>query len=181
MSRKVDLSKYTKAGYHPGRNALVRALWYVTNMLFFKASWCTCYGWKRCLLRAYGAHIATNVVIKPCVNVKYPWRLSIGENSWIGENVWIDNLADVTIGRNCCISQGAMLLCGNHDYTKESFDLIAGEIVLKDGAWVGAKSIVCPGVTIGEGSVLTAGSVATKNMAAQTIYQGNPAVEKKKI
>lgn len=181
MSRKVDLSQYNKAGYHPGRNAFVRALWYVTNMLFYKTSWCTCYGLKRCLLRAYGAKVGAKVVIKPCVNIKYPWHLTIGENSWIGEDVWIDNLADVTIGRNCCISQGAMLLCGNHDYTKESFDLITGEIVLKDGAWVGAKAIVCPGVTMGEGSMLTAGSVATKDIAEDAIYQGNPAVEKKKM
>lgn len=181
MSRKVNLSKYEKAGYHPGRNVIVRALWYVTNMLFFKASWCTCYGWKRFLLRAYGAQVGAKVVIKPCVNIKYPWHLAIGENSWIGEKVWIDNLANVTIGQNCCVSQGALLLCGNHDYKKESFDLITGEIMLKDGAWVCAKAIVCPGVTIGEGCVLTAGSVATKNLERDAIYQGNPAVLKKTL
>ena len=181
MSRKVDLSKYNKADYHPGRNAFVRAIWYVTNMLFFKSSWCTSYGLKRGLLRMYGAHIGPHVVIKPCVSVKYPWHLSIGENSWIGEQVWIDNLADVTVGKNCCISQGAMLLCGNHDYTKESFDLITGKIKLKDGAWVGAKAIVCPGVTMGEGSVLTAGSVATRDIERDAVCQGNPAVVKKQM
>lgn len=181
MSRKVDLSQYTKAGYTPGSNAFVRGLWYVTNMIFFKSSWCTCYGLKRGLLRMYGAHVGSKVVIKPCVNIKYPWYLTIGDNSWIGENVWIDNLADVKIGRNCCISQGAMLLCGNHDYTKESFDLITGKIELKDGAWVGAKALVCPGVTLEEGSVLTACSVATKDLTKDGIYQGNPAVIKKQI
>lgn len=181
MSRKVDLSKYSKAGYHPGRSVFARALWYMTNMFFFKPSWCTAYGFKRGLLRLYGAHIGSKVVIKPCVNIKYPWHLAIGANTWIGENVWIDNLADVTIGRNCCVSQGAMLLCGNHDFTKESFDLITGKIELKDGAWVGAKAIVCPGVTMGEGSVLTAGSVATKNIERDTVCQGNPAVIKKQM
>lgn len=181
MSRTVDLSKYNKAGYHPGRTGLVRALWYVTNMLFFKSSWCTSYRLKRGLLRAYGAHIGSKVVIKPCVNIKYPWRLAIGDNTWIGEKVWIDNLADVEIGRNCCVSQGAMLLCGNHDYTKESFDLITGKIELKDGAWVGAKAIVCPGVTMEEGSVLTAGSVAINHITKDCICQGNPAVVKKQI
>ena len=121
------------------------------------------------------------MVIKPGVNIKYPWHLTIGDNSWIGENVWIDNLADVRIGQNCCISQGAMLLCGNHDYMKAGFDLLTGEIVLKDGAWVGAKAVVCPGVTMGAGSVLTVGSVATKDLIEDGIYQGNPAVLKKKI
>ena len=181
MSRKVDLSKYNKADYHPGRGAFVRALWYVTNMLFFKSSWCTSYGLKRSLLRMYGAHIGPNVVIKPCVSIKYPWHLVVGENSWIGEQVWIDNLADVTVGKNCCISQGAMLLCGNHDYTKESFDLITGKIELKDGAWVGARAVVCPGVTMGEGSVLTAGSVATRDIERDAVCQGNPAVVKKQM
>lgn len=178
---KRDLSKYDHSIYQPGRNGLVRGLWYITNAMFFKSSCFPFYGLKRTLLRWFGGKIGKAVVIKPCVNIKYPWHLTIGDHSWIGENVWIDNLADVTIGKNCCISQGAMLLCGNHDYTKESFDLKIDQIVLKDGAWVGAKSIVCPGVTMGQESVLTAGSVATKNLIENTIYQGNPAVEKKKI
>ena len=104
MSRKVDLSRYHKAGYYPGRNGFIRALWYITNVLFFKTSLCTWYSLKRGLLRAYGAQIGKRVVIKPCVNIKYPWHLSVGDNSWIGEEVWIDNLADVEIGRNCCVS-----------------------------------------------------------------------------
>ena len=74
-----------------------------------------------------------------------------------------------------------MLLCGNHDYTKESFDLITGKIELKDGAWVGAKAVVCPGVTMGEGSVLTAGSVATRDIERDAVCQGNPAVVKKQM
>lgn len=178
---KKDLSKYDNSWYTPGRNALIRALWYITNALFFKKSWCTPYGIKRALLRCYGAHIGKNVVIKPCVNIKYPWRLEIGDNSWIGEGVWIDNIAEVTIGKNCCISQGALLICGNHDYTKETFDLQIGDITIEDSAWIGAKAIVCPGIKMGEASVLTAGSVATKDLSPNTIYQGNPATEKKKL
>lgn len=181
MSRKVDLSQYGNKWYKPGRNALVRTLWYVTNALFFKKSWCTCYGLKRLLLRCYGAKVGKRVVIKPNVNIKYPWRLCIGDYSWIGEGVWIDNLEDAIIGNNCCVSQGAMLLCGNHDYKKKSFDLKIGKIVLEDGVWVGAKALVCPGVTIGAGSVLAAGSVATKNIAPNCVAQGNPAVEKRKL
>lgn len=175
-----DLSHYCNAWYHPGRNGLVCGLWYITNFLFFKSSWCPCYGLKRLLLRCYGASIGKNVVVKPCVNIKYPWHLSVGDYSWIGEGVWIDNLADVTIGSHVCLSQGAMLLCGNHDYTKNSFDLKIGSIVLQDGAWVGAKAVVCPGVTMGEESVLAVNSVLTKNTSPRTVWQGNPAIEKKK-
>lgn len=177
----IDLSKYNNAWYDPGRNAFIRGLWYMTNVLFFKSSWFPFYGLKRGLLRAFGAKVGKQVVIKPCVNIKYPWRLSIGDYAWVGENVWIDNLADVTIGPHCCISQGALLLCGNHNYAIESFDLITAPITLERSVWIGAKAVVCPGVTAGEGAVLTAGSVATKPLAPNTVYQGNPAFPKKKL
>lgn len=127
------------------------------------------------LLRCFGAKVGKGVNIKPSVNIKYPWRLTIGNYSWIGENVWIDNLDEVVIGDNCCISQGVLLLCGNHNYKKSSFDLITGKIVLEDGVWLGAKSIVCPGVTIKTHAVLVVGSVAIKDLKSYTIYQGNPA------
>ena len=93
----------------------------------------------------------------------------------IGENVWIDNLVQVTIGSNVCISQGAMLLCGNHNYKLPTFDLIVKPIVIENGAWVGAKSTVCPGVTMSSHSVLSVGSVASKDLASYSVYRGNPA------
>jgi hypothetical protein len=95
----------------------------------------------------------------------------------VGENVWIDNLDTITIGNNCCLSQGAFLLCGSHDYTATTFDLMTKPIILEDGAWVGAKATVCPGVTMGSHSVLAAGSTATHNLDAYGIYQGNPAIK----
>ncbi len=98
---------------------------------------------------------------------------------WIGEEVWIDNLGNVKIGNNICLSQGAMLLCGNHNYKKETFDLIVGDISLEDGVWVGAKSVVSPGVTMKTHSILSIGSVLTKDAEAYGIYQGNPAVQVK--
>lgn len=177
---KRDLSIYDHSIYQPGKTALVRGLWYCVNMLFFKSSMAPFYRLKRVLLKSFGAKVGKGVVIKPCVNIKYPWHLVIGDNSWIGENVWIENAGDVTIGSNCCISQGAMLLSGNHDYTSEKFDPFVTPIILKDGAWVGTKAIVCPGVTMGEDSVLAVNSVLTKNTAPRTVWQGNPAVEKKK-
>ena len=126
-------------------------------------------------MRTFGAKIGENVTIKPKVNIKYPWFLKISDNVWIGENVWIDNLTQVTISSNVCISQGAMLLCGNHNYKKSTFDLMLGEIVLEEGVWIGARSVVCPGVTCKSHSVLTVGSVATSDLEAYSIYQGNPA------
>lgn len=116
-----------------------------------------------------------NVLIKPKVNIKYPWFLSIGSNVWIGEQVWIDSLGEVTLGNNVCLSQGSMLLSGNHDYTKTGFDLVIKEIILEDSVWIGAKAVVCGGVICRDHSVLSAGSVATGELEAMGIYQGVPA------
>jgi putative colanic acid biosynthesis acetyltransferase WcaF len=129
------------------------------------------------LLRLFGAKIGKGVNIKQKVNIKYPWKLTIGDYSWIGEKVWIDNLDQVIIGKNCCLSQESMLLCGNHDFKKTTFDLITKPITLKNGSWIGAKSVVCPGVTLEENSILSVGSVATGNLDSNSIYQGNPAIK----
>jgi putative colanic acid biosynthesis acetyltransferase WcaF len=94
---------------------------------------------------------------------------------WIGEGVWIDNLDDVEMGDNCCISQGVLLLTGNHNYKKSTFDLITGQIILEDGVWIGAKSLVAPGATCQSHSVLSAASVLTSDMQAFGVYAGNPA------
>jgi putative colanic acid biosynthesis acetyltransferase WcaF len=131
------------------------------------------------LLRLFGAKIGKGVIIKPNVNIKYPWMLTIEDHCWIGEAVWIDNLDQVTIESHVCVSQGALLLCGNHNYKSPSFDLIVKPIVLKQGAWVGAKSIVGPGVTMFEHAILALGSTATQNLDANSIYRGNPAVKVK--
>lgn len=174
---KTDLSSYNNDWYKPVIKAskLKQVTWYLTNIIFFKNSFNTSSGLKASLLRMFGAVVGKGVVIKPSVNIKYPWKLTIGDYSWIGENVWIDNLADVTIGANVCLSQGAMLLTGNHDYTKTTFDLIVKGIVLEDGVWIGARALVCPGVTCRSHAVLASCSVATKDLDAYKIYQGNPA------
>lgn len=172
---KTNLNKFNNQWYHPGASKLKMLLWYYTNIFFFTSRWLPDSGFKVFLLRLFGAKVGAGVVIKPAVNIKYPWRLTIGSFVWIGEGVWIDNLENVVIGDNVCISQGAMLLCGNHNYKKTTFDLIVGSITLEDGVWVGAQSVVCPGVQCKSHSLLTVNSVATQNLDAYTIYQGNPA------
>ena len=119
--------------------------------------------------------MGTGLVIKTKVRIKNPWRLTVGDNCWIGESVWIDNLENVDIGNNVSISQGAMLLTGNHDYTISNFPYRLGKIILEDGVWVGAQSVVCPGVICKSHSILTVNSVASKNLEAWSIYAGNPA------
>jgi putative colanic acid biosynthesis acetyltransferase WcaF len=123
----------------------------------------------------FGATVGKGLVIKSLVRIKNPWRLSIGDHCWIGESVWIDNLEYVNIGNNVCLSQGAMLLTGNHDYTISNFPYRSKGITIEDGVWIGAKSVVCPGVICKSHSILTVNSVASKVMEDYTIYSGNPA------
>ncbi len=172
---KTDLSAYNNHPFHPGANAVKRFLWLYINALIFKTSLLPLSGIKRGLLRLFGARVGKQVVIKPCVTIKYPWLLAIGDYCWIGEEVWIDNIVQVTLGNNVCLSQGAMLLTGNHNYKSSAFDLMTGTVLLEEGAWICAKAIVCPGVTVGSHAVLTTGSVAVKHLEAYSIYQGNPA------
>lgn len=153
----------------------MRFLWYFINIVFFKSSLFPFNSLKLFLLRLFGCSLGKGVVIKPNVNIKYPWKLSLGNYVWIGEQVWIDNLDNVTIGNHVCISQGAILICGSHDYKKPSFDLITKEIILNDGVWVGTKSIILPGVVAESHAILSAGSVMSKNLENYTIYRGNPA------
>ena len=120
--------------------------------------------------------ILPGVVIKPAVNIKFPWKLSIGNNSWIGEKVWIDNLEEVTIASNCCLSQGCLILTGSHDVMKEKFDYVALPIIIEDGVWIGANAILTAGIVCGSHSVLGAGSVTDKNLIPFIIYKGNPAI-----
>jgi putative colanic acid biosynthesis acetyltransferase WcaF len=175
-------SQFNNSWYKPGKGALVRMLWYCANNLLLKSGMPGS-GWRRALLKLFGATVGKSVVLKPHINIKYPWRLKIGAYSWIGEDVWIDNLGEVSIGSHCCLSQGAMLLCGNHHYGKTTFDLMVGDITLEDGVWIGAKSVVCPGVVCKSHAVLSVGSIATSDLQAYAIYAGNPAklVRERKI
>ena len=174
---QTDLSSYNNSPFNPGGSAIKRLVWFYVNAVFLKSSLVPSSGLKVFLLRLFGAKIGKNVTIKPGVNVKYPWHLNIGSQTWIGENVWIDCLVPVTIGNNVCVSQGAVLLTGSHDYKRTTFNLITSGFVLEDGVWIGAGAMVNLGVIAASHSVLTSGSVATKDLEPYSIYQGNPAVK----
>lgn len=176
--KKVNLSLFSNPQFDRGRSKITELLWILCSALFFRNSIALFNSWKTYILRIFGAQIGKGVLIKPSVHIKFPWKLTIGDHVWIGEKVWIDNLDQVTIGNHCCLSQGAMLLCGNHNYKKVTFDLITAPITLEDGVWIGAQSLVCPGVKCGSHAVLAVKSVATQDLEAYTIYQGNPAVAK---
>ncbi|MVM41901.1 colanic acid biosynthesis acetyltransferase WcaF [Spirosoma sp. HMF3257] len=172
---KTDLSRFDNSWYdHGPRWRLV--LWFIVNSFFVNTYLPIPTSLRVAVLRLFGAKIGHHVMIKPAVNIKYPWLLQVGNYVWIGEKVWIDNLSEVVIGDNACLSQGAMLLTGNHNYRLSTFDLTTRPITLADGVWIGAKAVVCAGVRCESHAVLSVNSVATHSLNAYGIYQGNPAV-----
>lgn len=176
LRKQVDLSRFDNSGtFEPGAGVVKRTLWYFTNALFFLNPVFPFRSVKPGLLRAFGARVGKGVVIHPGVNIKFPWKLSIGDHCWIGQRAWLDNLDLLTIGNNVVISQGAMIIQGSHDYKKIDYPTYSKPVILEDGSWVGAGAMVTLGVKFGSHAVLAAGSVATKDLEPYTIYQGNPA------
>jgi len=163
-------------GFSHGAPLVKVFLWYFTDTLIFRSGIVPFSVVLVAILKLFGANIGRDVRVKPFVHIKYPWRLTLGDHSWLAD-CYIENLAPVIIGKNVCVSQQAMLLTGNHNFKKSTFDLLTDKIVLEDGVWIGARAVVCPGVTCKSHSVLAVNSVATKDLDAYSIYQGNPAVK----
>lgn len=172
----VDLSAYRTISFDRGAGLAKEALWGLVSLLLFRLCPIRLSRLKCCVLRAFGARVGVGVVIKPEVRITFPWKLEIGDHVWLGEECWLLNLERIVIGSNVCISQRAFLCTGSHNYKLPSFDLIVKPIVVADGAWIGASSWIGPGVTVGANAVLTACSVATKNLEPDGIYSGNQAM-----
>lgn len=176
---KTQLKKnFDKKDFSSGASTLKMVLWYFTSVAFIRSGIIPSSSLIVFILKLFGAKIGKDVRIKPGIYIHYPWRLTIGDYSWLAE-CRIENLAQVTIGDNVCVSQKAMLLTGNHNYKSVDFDLIVQPILLEEGSWIGANATVCPGITAKSHAVLTVGSIATKDLESYSIYQGNPAVKVK--
>lgn len=159
--------------YSPGAGRVRQALWFCIGSPLLAARWLPGSAWRAWLLRRHGARIGQGCRIKPGLRVKYPWRLEVGHHCWLGEEVWIDNLAPVILGEQVCLSQGAYLCTGNHDYRHSGFDLLLGKIHIGDGAWIGARAVIAPGVNIGSDAVVGLGAVITKTIEPATVVTGS--------
>lgn len=165
------LRDYKPGQLNTGATLLKRAIWYFTSLLIFENGWIPASKPKIWILRAFGAKIGSGVVLRPNVRIKFPWKLAIGDDTWIGQDVWIDNLSSVELGANVCVSQGAYLCTGDHDRHSETFELITGPIVIEDGAWLACRSIVLRNVTIGNHAVVAAGKVAARSVPSNTVWR----------
>lgn len=167
---------FDKKSFNAGASSLKIILWYFTSVIFIRSGMIPFSSIIVFILKLFGAKIGKDVRIKPGIYIHYPWKLAIGDHSWLAE-CRVENLDQVTIGANACISQMAMLLTGNHNYKSVNFDLITKPIMIEDGAWIGANATVCPGVVVKSHAVLTVGSIATKDLEAYGVYRGNPATK----
>src|SRR6516162_10860652 len=167
-ARKYSLGELTR-----------RRLWTLAHPLF-RFSPRPCFGWRRLLLRCFGAKIGRSVHVYPSATIYFPWNLEAGDESAIGEQAFIYNLGRVTLGPRVTISHRAHLCAGTHDYTKPDFPLLRLPIIIGSDAWICADAFVGPGVTIGEGAIVGARAVAMKDVGARSIVVGNPARESKK-
>lgn len=171
----LQLKTYDNSQYNPGASFAKRFFWYWISILLFESGLFPTYGLKRIILRAFGARLGKCVIIKAHVRIKYPWRLTVGDYCWLGEDLWIDNLADVLIGDNVCLSQGVYLCTGSHNYRESSFDLMTESIEIASGTWIAARATILQKVKIGRDVVVTAGAVVSDNIADEAIVGGVPA------
>jgi putative colanic acid biosynthesis acetyltransferase WcaF len=171
-----DLSRFSMPSNFRGKPGWYVQLWWIVQALLFHPSPQIMYGWRRFLLRAFGAKIGKGVVLRPSVQITYPWKLTIGDYSWIGDDVVLYTLGEITIGCNAVVSQRSYLCTGSHDFAKPTFDIFSKPIVIHDECWLATDVFVGPGVIINKGIVIGARSSVYKNIeAAPGIYKGNPA------
>lgn len=163
MRTDRDLAAFTGAGYDKGRPVVTQALWIVTSSLLFERIWCPS-GLRPVILRLFGAKIGKRVLIRGGVRIHWPWKLTIGDDVWIGVDAWLLNLESITIESNVCISQAAMLCTGSHQASDPAFEFDNAPIHVLEGAWVSARATVLRGVKVGRSSVVGATALVTQDV-----------------
>lgn len=176
MSPRVqDLRTFRLPANFRGRPAWFVQLWWLVQATAFRWSPQALYGWRRFLLRLFGAKIGEGVIIRPTAEITYPWKLTIGNHCWVGDYATLYTLGEIEIGDNACVSQHCYLAAATHDYTRPTFDMLDKKITIEPEVWLATRVFVAPGVTIGRGAVVGACSAVFKDVPAMTVCAGNPA------
>ena len=171
------LDRYrTPAEWSQGRPWPVHTLWFCLGSPLLAARWLPGSPWRVALLRLFGARIGHGCRLKPGVRVQLPWRLALGRHCWLGEGAWLDNLAPIRLGDRVCVSQGAYLCTGNHDFRSLGFEQRLGPISVGDDVWIAARAVLAPGTVVGAGAVITLATVVSGLVPAGAILRGNPAL-----
>jgi putative colanic acid biosynthesis acetyltransferase WcaF len=170
-----DLSSFKLPRGFRGRSSVTVQVWWFAQTVFFRTSPQFAYGFRRWLLRCFGAKVGCNVVIRPSATITYPWKVKIGDYAWIGDDAVLYSLGEIEIGAHAVVSQSSYLCAGDHDYTQGAFPIRGRKITIGEQAWVAADVFIAPGVTIGAGAVIGARSSVFSDMPAGMVCLGNPA------
>lgn len=174
MKQYQTLSDFRLPKGYRGRSIIWVQAWRIVKATFFRLSPRRANNYRALLLRIFGARIGKSVIIRPSVDIEYPWKLAIANYSWIGEKVIIYNHAFIDIGENCVISQYSHLCTGDHDPQSPSFEILSKPISIGSRAWIATDVFVGPGVTIGESSVIGARSSVFRDLPAGVVAHGSP-------
>ncbi len=171
---RFDLGSYDQSDFDRGRSGWVILLWWLVQATIFPLTLHSMSGLRAKVLRLFGANIGRNVIIRPTARFTYPWKVEIGDYSWIGDDVVLYSLDRIHIGSHAVISQKSYLCTGSHDFQTRSFDLKTGTIHIGNGVWVAADCFVGPGVVIGANSIVGTRSTVLKSLASEQVCWGNP-------
>lgn len=175
-----DLSSFSLPKGFRGKCSLYIQLWWFVQSTLFALSPQILYGWRRFLLRLFGAKVGKKVLIRPSVKITYPWKVKIGDYSWIGDNCDLYSLGDIIIGNNVALAHNVYLCTGTHDFNSPTFDILAFPIIIEDEVWLPNDVFIGPGVTVHKGCVVGARSSVWEDLPEGMICYGNPAKPIKK-
>jgi len=170
-----DLSTFNVPATFRGRSKFFVQFWWIVQATLFSTSPQVFFGWRRYLLRLFGAKIGKNVAIRSSVKITYPWKVMIGDNSWVGDDCVFYSLGEIKIGSNVAIAHKVYLNTGGHDYQKTTFDIFSKPIIIEDECWITNDVYIAPGVTIGKGTIVGARSTVLKDLLPGKICVGTPA------
>lgn len=165
---RFSLGDFTGRGYDKGRPVAVLALWLLCSYSIVMRWWCP-NALRVAILRRFGAKIGSGTKIRHGVLIHWPWKLEVGDHSWVGERAWILNLEPVRIGANTCVSQDVLLCTGSHDRHSPTFEFDNGPITVGDSVWIAARATVLRGVEVADGATVGATALVTKNVPAGAV------------
>lgn len=169
-----DISQFRLPKGFRGKSPFIVQLWWIIQSIFFNCSPQFLFGWRRFLLRVFGAQIGNNVLIRPSVKITYPWKLKIGNHSWIGDDVVLYNLDEIIIGDNSVISQKSYLCTGSHDDQSMSFDILRKPIHIGNNVWIASDVFIAMGCSVGDYAVVGARSSVFRDIRSNTLNMGTP-------
>jgi putative colanic acid biosynthesis acetyltransferase WcaF len=176
MMKYQDLSLFNVPSEFRGRSKFTVQLWWIIQETLFQWSPQILYGWRTFLLKIFGAKIGKNVKIRSTAKIVYPWKVNIGDYTWIGDDCILYSLGNIQIGSHVAIAHSVYFNTGGHDYQKLTFDIFAKSIVIENECWITNDVYIAPGVNIGEGTIVGARSSVLKDLPAGKICYGSPAV-----